>query len=355
MTAEAFHLCYDVVRSLPTDINSLNRQKKDDLIQHLSSALLALKHAEKTIFKLTDTIASSNAALVKRCEENRGSNRHQDNNQAPHPSLPAKEPPTIILKPKKPQNPDEGNPDTVRTTIETRYSDALKKVNVTNARVTERGSIVVNVPNNESYQKATTNLSSALASDYVFENPKKLFPKLKIVNLPKDLNDSSIVDSLCDKDDNLSNMIQEGEKFEIIKSWDVKNKNDSSIIKRTVVFKCSPKIRNYIMNINDGYVYFNCLRCKVFDHFFVSQCYQCQGFNHFANSCPDKNKSPTCGRCSESHLTKDCRKNIDKCSNCVKTGSRKNINHRASSINCPQLIREQNIIMRKTDFDGEKK
>ena len=53
------------------------------------------------------------------------------------------------------------------------------------------------------------------------------------------MNDSSIVDSLRNKDDNLSSMIENGEKFEIIKSWDIKNKNDSSIVKRTVVFKCS--------------------------------------------------------------------------------------------------------------------
>ena len=122
---------------------------------------------------------------------------------------------------------------------------------------------------------------------------------------------------ISEKDDNLKEMIGDGEKCEIVKSWNVKNRNDSSNFKKTVVLKCSPKIRTYIMDKNEGYVYFNCVRCKVFDHFFVSQCYHCQSFNHFANSCPDKDKPPTCVRCSESHQNKDCQK-TEKCSNCLK-------------------------------------
>ena len=348
MSAEEFSNLYDNIRNVPSEIASINQMNKPEIAKKLSAALIALKCAEKTIFKLSDAIVATNMELVKQCVSNRPTSVRPENTHTNQKELPVKQPPTIILKPKA----DPSNLDT--DSIKTRYSDALKKVNVSNARMTDNGSILINVPNEDSYQKATTNLSSALASDFVFENPKKLLPKLKIVNVPKDLDDSVIVGSLCDKDDNLNNMVQDGEICEIVKSWDVKNRNDSSNVKKTVVLKCSPKIRNYIMTKNEGYVYFNCVRCKVFDRFFVSQCYHCQGFQHFANTCPEKNNPPTCGRCSLSHLTKDCSRNTEKCVNCVKMGSRKNINHCSFSNTCPQLIHEQNIIMRRTDFDGEK-
>ena len=57
---------------------------------------------------------------------------------------------------------------------------------------------------------------------------------------------------------------------------------------KNVVVKCSPKIPNYIINLNNDYVYFDSVRSKAYDRFFVPQCYHCRRFNHFVTNCHDK-------------------------------------------------------------------
>ena len=55
----------------------------------------------------------------------------------------------------------------------------------------------------------------------------------------------------------------------------------------------------------------------------IKRCYQCNGFNHTSKTC--KSKEPSCPRCAESHLLKDCNAVELKCSNCA-AFNRKNHN-----------------------------
>ena len=82
--------------------------------------------------------------------------------------------------------------------------------------------------------------------------------------------------------------------------------------------------------------------CKVYDQFHVKRCYNCQQFGHYKRDCPTP-QSHVCGKCSENHATNTCTSNSSKCINCVKEKITGN-NHHTSSIKCPCVIKQQNIL-----------
>ena len=293
--------------SLPIDTESLKKINKPELIEKLFSALVALKCAEETILRQSDSLVLSTNELVKQCEMSRSlsikkTDINPSSSEQRNYADVVKRPSTIILKP----NMTVGSGDKIA--LKNKFDDALKNVNVNNARVTENGYFIVNVPNEENYNRATNNLRSVFSNDFSFENLKKLLPKLTITNIPKDIEDSDIIPSLCNKDVNINEMIQNGEMCELLRSWDMRRQTAGVVTLKNVALKCSPKIRNYIMNTNDGFVYLNLVRCKTYDRFFISQCYHCCGFNHFAKNCPDKYKLSICAKCAGVHSTKTVEK-----------------------------------------------
>jgi len=349
MSAEEFNKCYEQLRSVSPDSESLKKVNKPELIEKLSSALVALKCAEAAIFKQSDALVSLTQEFLKK--NNKSEVNNSSNFGVKEQTTFAeviKQPPAIILKPKT------GNGSFDKGSIENKFKNALKTVNVKNARITGNGNIIVNVPNEENYQKATNGLQNVFSEDFSFENPKKILPKLALLNVPKYMDDSSIISSMCEKDAEIKKMVEHGEFCTVVRSWDMKAINVGQNDHKTVVLKCSAKIRNYIVNVNDGYVYFNLVRCRALDRFFITQCYHCCGFHHIAKNCPDKSKSSVCGRCSGSHNTKNCSLETEKCVNCTKFRPSQKNDHSSFSPACPLLVHEKSMLMKKTDF-GDKK
>ena len=133
-----------------------------------------------------------------------------------------------------------------------------------------------------------------------------------------------------------------------MKSWDTKDHSDN-LVARKLAVRCSPRIRNHIIDKCKGYIYINLLRCKVFDRFYVPQCFHCQRYNHFSNSCPDKNKRPICGKCSGQHDTKNCKQTVRKCANCVRF-KESEVNHATFASSCPSLDKARRVLMSKTNY-----
>lgn len=68
------------------------------------------------------------------------------------------------------------------------------------------------------------------------------------------------------------------------------------------------------------------------------RCYHCQLYGHIANRCPrlsaNPNDPPTCGRCVESHPTKDCNAERVRCANCNLDG------HASNDRSCPEFAKK---------------
>ena len=68
--------------------------------------------------------------------------------------------------------------------IADKMSQALGKVKVTSAKVTENGKIVVNIPNTECHSKVKESLSSTFSNNFCFEENKTIMPKITITGVP---------------------------------------------------------------------------------------------------------------------------------------------------------------------------
>ena len=346
MSVQEFHSKYLRLRDLKVDASSLMSQTKAELSKNLGEALFALRCADSALSCLTDTIASSTRELVAQCEETR---RMQNKVSETATALPARPtfsevvrtPPTIVLKPKETSGGDD------RDAMETRIGEALKSVNVSSARITSGGNCIVSVPNEVSHKKATEILQSTMSDEYTIHEENKLAPKLTVTNVSTNIADADFIPALREKDPNIDEMLLSGETFEVLRS-----SNSGNV--KNLVLRCSPKIRNYIVETNAGWVYLNLGRCKVYDRFFVPQCYQCCSPNHFARSCPDKDKPIVCGKCAGAHKSKECTSNTLKCINCVRQRPNDDNNHCSFSKDCPILIRMRMSMKNRTDY-GELK
>ena len=331
------------------DLKDLTKMNKNTLADHLISALNALKLADKLCKKQSDTIMKTTNELLEQTKLARNNSEKLNGlNEFNAEKIKVgsyadivKNVPAIILKK------TESSKNISSDEMKNKMKNALQGFKVAKTKVKQNGTMIVETANHENFSGAISSLQKEF-SDFSVAEAKKISPKLTIINVPNDLTGNDLIDEIAKKDDFIKNCIDNNEEFSIINSWDMKNKSGKISAKKFAI-KCSPLIRNYIINNNNGYVYLNLLRCKVFDRYYVPQCYHCQRFNHFSRECPDKEKSPVCGKCSGGHVTKNCTVNSSKCINCVRN-KEKNNNHASFSHKCPVLVGLKNKVMAKTEY-----
>ena len=361
MSNTEFNKLYDGIRNLPQDYSYYEKPNyaKKKLIEHVISALKCLDIANQLIIKQNDQLM---VAANERTERNKltlteisRSNQAKPSigsHKTKNESLPSfadivKRPDVIVVKP-------TGSATNVsREDFKQKAEVALKNVKVSNTRISERGSLVVEVPSQSEHSIATENLKEAFPNNFTVEAPKKIQPKLTITSLPDHFTVDNLIPRICEKDSRLEDMVKSGEEFSVIKMWSNKDRNGDVRSKKFAV-KCSPKIREYVMNYNNGYLYLSLCRSKVYDRFFVTQCYHCQSFNHIASKCPNINDSPVCCKCAGDHNTKDCNSNREKCNNCSKAKLKSSHNHKSNSYDCPIYAKEREFLIKRTNYDFEK-
>ena len=345
-----FLQAYDVVRTLPADANKLEKVgTKTDLCKFLVSALSALKKAEEVISKQADTVVATNAELLKQCELSRKpredcrGNSSKEKSYAETLKSPTQ---SIVLRTK------EDKMDFKDAPVQNIVEKALRKISVNSTRITNTGDLIVNLPDATAKNKATESLREAFKNEVHLEERKKLSPKLTIVGLHADFDPSKFVESLGEKDDNLKTMSEHKDNVSVIGCWDMKD--GSGVIRsKKLAIKVTPNIRNYLILRNQGYVYLNLSRFRVYDRYKITQCFHCYEYNHIAKQCPNKNEPAICGRCSKTHETKICTAKTNKCINCLKNTPNKPYDHAAFSYECPFFEKERQILISRTDFESK--
>ena len=127
MSLVEFMKTYDAIRSLPLELKKIDALgTKGKIVEHLATALKALKIAEELIFLQSDTITRTNNELLEQCEKAR---LNQAQNSLPPPqvhsySAAIKTAPKIVMK-KTP-----GTKDLSIDQIDSKMKNALKHVQV---------------------------------------------------------------------------------------------------------------------------------------------------------------------------------------------------------------------------------
>lgn len=145
-------------------------------------------------------------------------------------------------------------------------------------------------------------------------------------------NDVLILEMLREKNDELKNMLTEGEKVEVIYFKRHYRDNDSA----TIAVRATKRLYDHMLS--RGYVFMGNSFSRVEQRVFIKQCYNCQEHGHVSSEC--KATSPTCYHCAGSHDSRNCdnKKHLS-CSNCLKSTNPHfaagSSTHNAASQLCP--------------------
>ncbi|XP_068202426.1 uncharacterized protein [Palaemon carinicauda] len=171
-------------------------------------------------------------------------------------------------------------------------------------------------------------------STYILPNIKgKLFPKIRIENIPEYYANESIIDCIKDKNPWIENLVQNVDHFKMVANLKTKVKGT-----RHIVIKCSPKVRKNIKVRGDKLnVLGNCV--MIYDTYHVIRCVKCQEFGHRTLDCTQKLICPKCGK---EHQMKDC---TAKKATCVYCHGR----HITGSKSCQRYKEEEKKIKEATD------
>ena len=150
--------------------------------------------------------------------------------------------------------------------------------------------------------------------------------------------DELITNMIKDKNLDIADLLNKGEKLEVI--YFKRHTNNTNTA--TIALKLSKPLSDYMLT--KGFIFMGHSSCKVEKRLNVKQCFKCQGFGHFASAC--NTDSPSCFRCSGPHYGRECTDKTRehwKCTNCykstdplVKSGA---TSHNAASMDCPVLQR----------------
>ena len=225
----------------------------------------------------------------------------------------------------------------------------LKSVPVKSCRETSHGTIVVKFPHGSAKEEACALMrSSDDFKDISVSEPKKMQPKMTLLDIPPTLPDEDIIPGIKDKNPQIKALVDAGHTLTLVFCR-------TNAGKKMAVVKMSPDIRSAI--VKNGNRVFLCLAsCRAFDRFWAIQCRHCQKFGHTKDRCPAKNASPTCCFCADSHLSISCPdKTALKCVNCSSLGKpHDRCCHSASSLDCPVMNFERKKVMENTDFGPSK-
>ena len=226
---------------------------------------------------------------------------------------------------------------------------SLEDIPVKSCKPTRSGGLVIKFPSREVMNNAASVLSASLENtpDLSVSEPKKMLPKMTVVDIPNSMQDNEIMPSILKKNSGIKRLVDAGHSFSLIFAREKAHT-------KTAIFKMAPEIRKEIVNAG-GYIYVGLSHCRAFDRVWVRQCYHCQGFSHNADMCKKKNDAPKCSFCAGDHRSKDCtNKNSPKCVNCASLSNGGPWNHFASSLDCPVMDQQRKKVMDNTNYTVSK-
>ena len=227
--------------------------------------------------------------------------------------------------------------------------ESLEDIPVKSCKPTKSGGLVIKFPSKDIMNSAANVLNACLGDTPVLSvsEPKKMLPKMTVVDIPKSMPDDEIMSSILKKNAGIKRLVDTGLPFSLMFA---KEKAHS----KTIIFKMAPEVRKEIVNAG-GYIYVGLSHCRAFDRVWVRQCYHCQGFSHNADRCKRKNEAPKCSFCAGSHRSRDCtNKECPKCINCASLSGGGPCDHFASSLDCPVMIQQRKIVMDNTNYTVSK-
>ena len=101
-------------------------------------------------------------------------------------------------------------------------NEALKKLNDRKSRVTNKGTLVVEVSSEKDRERADTRVKEGFSDSYVVDSAKMLLPILIVVGIASDMPEDESISAICEKDEQLNQLVESGKTLEVVKCFDVR-------------------------------------------------------------------------------------------------------------------------------------
>lgn len=231
------------------------------------------------------------------------------------------------------------NEEVKATDMKKDVSKALGGVQVTDARFTKGGNIVMNFEDEDIRDKAAHKLENV--SNVTTKVVKKLKPKIMICNVHKEETQDTIIKTLIERNDYLQSV--SGIENMIEKIFTKPAAGDTL----HYILRCDPRVRELIHKNSDK-VKLEWGVYTVRDRYHTLMCYHCQRYGHTEANCGHKGDDPYCFKCAGNHKSRDCNSREKKCINCMRY-KKQDVNQTANENGCAVLQSEIEKIRNITD------
>lgn len=244
----------------------------------------------------------------------------------------------LIIKKTENIETDNANKENIENTIMT------NNIPVSKSFKNRTGDLVLVCESTDSRDELK-NLVASANDQIVMNTPSVKRPSVSIVGLPREYKKEEVLKMLVMQNGYIkqfSNINNIEDHIDINTIRPLRNNPDKYQVFATV----SNILREGFQHHNNK-VTLGLISCRVYDRYNIKRCYNCQNFGHFAKDCstPDTH---TCGKCSAAHKTIDCSSYDSRCINCVRN-ELDQVDHQTSSFNCPSVIKEQELMRKKTN------
>ena len=257
---------------------------------------------------------------------------------------------TLLVKPESSRIFEKSDVLALEQKVSNLISEEKIEATIFSSASTRNGDIIIKFDEKDDVRKIAEKVETNLG--YQTHSRALSLPKMTISYVPKYISTDkqSIKDLIVESNPWLEDLVDEGETFEVIFTYEVRDW-------RSIVCKVSPLIRARLFHNRSALRIAN-RSCPVKDSFHVKQCGKCLGFGHRTQVC--LKPQFTCAHCNEDHHKRDCphRDINDKlmCSNCKKSnhnsdsGDVRNIKHSAYSHICPMYAKQLKRQIEQTNW-----
>lgn len=217
----------------------------------------------------------------------------------------------LIVKPREKKNVGE-----VRKKLVEKIDPANLEVDVNFGKNIKDGGVILECGSNEEAETVMRSIEQNLGNEFVVRQPKRVFPKIKIIKVPKDLGqDDNFRERLIKQnrlqDDNIDFHL---EVIHVTKE----------LLKGFVNIVAEVDSKTLGILISKEFVNIGLYRSKVYEYVNIIKCFKCQGYNHFAKECTVETN--ICPKCGKNHKLEECKVNKFSCINCIKANEKFNLN-----------------------------
>lgn len=221
----------------------------------------------------------------------------------------------LMVKPKKPQNSSATETDLKNLIDPT-------KIKFNNLKKLPNGCLAIECGDIIESEEVKKVVNEKMSENYVISIPELKNPRVKIIGIRDQVNDTELIDSLKNQNAFLTNG-----NIKVINIFKTRYENLTAIVELdSASFEECMKARKLKIRWSI---------CTVIEDLNVFRCFKCQGYNHKHNNCTN---NLACKRCAEKHSVMQCNSIKEVCVNCKianeKYNLRLNTNHAVNNEIC---------------------